>query len=344
MSAATPTSPPGAASRADPPPGAARPPAAPPRPLLRALTNASLLATFVLIAGATPSAARDALAEMPPLSAGLARFGIAGLLLLLTSALRSGLRATFAIERRDFPAFLLAAVLCVPLNQGFYLTGVQWASASHAGLFYALNPVIVLLFTWLLGLARPTWRMAAAALLAFSGAGVITYESLHVVQSQRFFWGDLMLLGAVVTWAAYTLAIAPLSLKYGALRSVTIVMLLGTLLYAWAALIDGRRLHPLQMSWRALGGFAFITLLTCYLNYLLWSFALMRIDVNRIAVSVNAGPIVAVVVAHYWHGDPLTRWLLAGSALILLAITLANWDKLRALTTRGRQATSMPPE
>lgn len=333
-----------AATSSSPPSDARATPGAPPRPLLRALGNAALLATFIVIAGATPSAARDALAEMPPLSAGLARFGIAGLLLLLTSILRSGLHATFAIERRDLPAFLLAAVLCVPLNQGLYLTGVQWASASHAGLFYALNPVVVLLLTWLLGLARPTWRMAAAAVLAFGGAGVIAYESLHVVQSPRFFWGDVLLLGAVVTWAAYTLAIAPLSLKYGALRSVTIVMLLGTLLYAWAALVDGHRLHPLQMSWRAVAGFAFITLLTCYLNYLLWSFALMRIDVNRIAVSVNAGPIVAVVVAHHWHGDPLTRWLLAGSALILVAITLANWDKLRALTLRTRQAASMPAE
>jgi drug/metabolite transporter (DMT)-like permease len=329
--------------RAATPPSSPADVLAPPRPLLRVLTNAALLATFIFIAGATPSAARDALAEMPPLSAGLARFGIAGLLLLLTSALRSGLRATFAVERRDLPAFLLAGVLCVPLNQGLYLTGVQWASASHAGLFYALNPVIVLLFTWMLGLVRPAWRMAAAALLAFAGAGVIAYESLHVVRSPRFFWGDLMLLGAVVTWAAYTLVIAPLSLRYGALRSVTITILLGTLLYAWAALIDGHRLRPLQMSWRALGGFAFITLLTCYLNYLLWSVALMRIDVNRIAVSVNAGPIVAVVIAHYWHHDPLTPWLLAGSTLILVAITLANWDKLRALRRPSRRSTAAPP-
>ncbi len=111
-------------------------------------------------------------------------------------------------------------------------------------------------------------------------------------------------------------------------------MSVGAVMNFPALLFDAASLNVSQLSMRTWLAFGFITVLTSYLNYILWTVALTRIDVNRIVVTVNAGPIVAVIASHYWLGDPITNYLSVGAAMILTAITLANWDKVRALGRR----------
>ena len=310
---------------------------APPDPALQRAPSLAaklgLVSLIVCIAGLTPVAARDAMKEMPPFSTGLVRFAIAAGLLTSTwlAWRRAESKLARPIGRRDWPLFLLAAALCVPVNQACFLKGVKLANASHAGLFYGLNPVLVYLFTLALGRTRRSVRMGLAAVLAFLGAAAIAWTGLRTEHRLSFFAGDLLLLGAIASWAAYTVAAVPLAARYGALRSVSIVLVAGVVLYTPAYLVDGRELDFAALSWRALGGFAFITLLTGYVNYLLWMVAWARIDVNRLAVATNTAPIISVAAAYFWQHEPLTGGLLVGAALILAAITLANWPRVRAL-------------
>jgi drug/metabolite transporter (DMT)-like permease len=81
-----------------------------------------------------------------------------------------------------------------------------------------------------------------------------------------------------------------------------------------------------------------MTVLTSYLNYLLWFVALVRLDANRLAVGVSAAPIVSVVAAAWLCGDPVTRWLALGAGMILMGITLSNWDRLQTLWRERRAA------
>lgn len=306
----------------------------------RGVVNAGLMSLVVCIAGLTPVAAKDAMAELPALSTGFVRFGLAAGLLWLTRRFigrRDAEAAVRPVDRSDWPRLWLAAALCVPINQFCFLLGVKLANASHAGLFYALNPVIVYLLTLALGTARLGLRMSLATVLAFGGAAVIGWERLQIEGDWAFFVGDVLLLGAVASWAAYSVVAVPLAEKLGPLRAVSLVMGLGTLLYAPALLVDGLAWLEITLTWRALAGFAFITVVTSYLNYLLWFVLLTRIDINRLSVAVNAAPIVAVTAAWAWHDEPISQGLLLGAGGILVAIWMANWDKLRQMRTR-RQA------
>lgn len=304
------------------------------------LVNALLLATLVTIGGITPSAARIAMIEMPMFSTGLVRFSIAALLLVLTQRYwtRDDPRARVPIERSDCPRILLCGLLCVPLNQAFFLSGVKMANAAHAGLLYALNPVLVYLFTLAAGSVAWSGRMALAAGLAFAGAAIVVLDGCLVGVCETFIIGDILLLLAVMTWAGYSVLIGTLGRKYGPVRVLTFMMVIGSVMYAPVLMIDGAELTFGRFSWRALAGFAFITLFTAYLNYVLWFIGLMRMGVNRLAVAMNAAPLLSIIVAHQLCGDPLTRWLLTGTAFLLVGITLTNWDRIRSLVSREAAA------
>jgi drug/metabolite transporter (DMT)-like permease len=312
-----------------------RPPA-----VLQHVINAGLLVSVVLLAGFTPVAAKAAMATLPPLSTGFFRFAIAGLLLLGTYRLlpKRTARDRQPIERRDYPRLLLAAFLCVPANQFFFLTGVKLANASHAGLFYALLPVLTFLITLATGSTRWSVRMGIAALLAFLGAASLFTDGLTAAYGATFLKGDVLLFFAVFSWAGYSIASIGLAKKYGAIRAAALVMTVGAALDCWAPLVDLYQLRLDDVTWFSIGGLVYITLGTSFLNYMLWFMALNRMEINRLSIVTNLAPVVAVVAAWWLLGEPLTRWLLVGAGLILAAITLANWPGVRTYLRERRAA------
>jgi drug/metabolite transporter (DMT)-like permease len=78
------------------------------------------------------------------------------------------------------------------------------------------------------------------------------------------------------------------------------------------------------VTWRGWAGFAFITLVTAYLNYLLWYLVTARYDVTRSSVVTNTHFLITVIIEASWFHQQLSGWVAVGSALLLLGIVLAT--------------------
>src|SRR2546425_2683147 len=102
------------------------------------------LALNLLIASGTFLVAKRTLVEFPALPLAMMRFALATAILVpIARAARPGV----VIAPGDRRRIGLLGILGVVLNQGLFLVGMQWASASHAALLYALTPTFVLIFT-----------------------------------------------------------------------------------------------------------------------------------------------------------------------------------------------------
>lgn len=282
-----------------------------------------LLAAFVLIAAATPAAAKDALTSFPPLTMGFIRFVTAAALLGITLRLRASHDGVEPIAKSDRWRFVLAAILCVPVNQSTYLLGVKLAGVAHAGLLYGLTPVLIYALTLLVGSSRWSARHALATFLAFGGAVAVVSGDFRFEVNGSVLLGDALLFGAVFSWAWFSLVVGKLTLRYGSLRTMFLVMAVGALLYSPVLAIDGRQLVSIRPTFRAVLGLGFVSVLTSYLNYVLWAYAISRFDMNRVAVNVSVAPLLAVVIGHFWHSEPITSGLAIGGALIFVAMILA---------------------
>ena len=109
------------------------------------------LVLMVLIGSSTATAAKFAVRELPIGLLPIARFGTAGLC-LLPIVLRNGRWAKML--REDRGRLLLAAPLCVPINQCFFLSGARLAPTTHVGLIYATCPLVVLMLATAIGQER----------------------------------------------------------------------------------------------------------------------------------------------------------------------------------------------
>ncbi len=92
------------------------------------------LALMVLIGSSTAPAARFAARELPPGLLPLLRFGVAGLCLLPLVWRRDGGLGLIKMVRADGGRLALAAALCVPVNQTFFLNSTRLTTTARLAL------------------------------------------------------------------------------------------------------------------------------------------------------------------------------------------------------------------
>ncbi|MDR3634145.1 MAG: DMT family transporter [Isosphaeraceae bacterium] len=280
------------------------------------------LTLMVLIGSSTAPAARFAVRELPVGLLPLVRFGVAGLCLLPLV----GAAALRRIVREDGWRLLLAAALCVPVNQAFFLNGAKLTLTSHVALIYAACPLVVLLFARAVGQEQLVMSRLAGVLASILGVAVIGLGSVRQGGvGGSVFWGDLLTIGAVTSWGAYLTASKPLIARHGALPVLAATFLAGTLLDLPIAL-------AIVPQWPLLGGasgaawrgLAYLTLVVTVLGLACQNQALRRLDASQVATVGNGSPVLTVIWGVWLFEEALTPEIVLGGVLTLGGIIAAN--------------------
>ena len=274
----------------------------------------------VLIASGTFLVAKAALREFPPLTLALLRFVLASAVLWpLTRWLRPGVR----IAREDRGRVWLLGVLAVPLNQGLFLLGMSWASASHASLLYALTPAFVVLAAALTSRRAPGARAIAGIALAFLGVlALMIQRGLHF--DRHSVAGDGIVLVAVAAWALYLVAGRALILKYGPLVVTAEALGVGTLMYLPIGLVAAWHFDPRAISPGGWMGLFYLAWLTSGVNYVIWYWGLAYIRPHGVALLTNLQPLVTATLAWALLHEALPAGFALSTALVLGGVWLAQ--------------------
>jgi len=289
----------------------------------RDLVGFGYLAAMILIGSTTATAAKFAVRELPAALLPLVRFGGAGLC-LLPIAWRGGGLARLA--RADGWRLLATAALCVPINQAFFLNGAKLTTSAHIGLIYAACPLVVLALACVLGQERLTRGRLAGVLASVAGVAIIGLGGLRQSGSAGagVLWGDLLEIGAVISWGAYLTVNKPLVARHGAVTTLVGTFLAGALLQLPVALLA-------MPAWPSLGaaspaawrGLAFLTLIVSVFGLTFQNQALRRFDASQVAAVGNLAPLLTVAWGGLLLGEEVTPTLLLGGALTMGGVVWA---------------------
>ncbi|HMC27081.1 MAG TPA: DMT family transporter [Verrucomicrobiae bacterium] len=206
------------------------------------------------------------------------------------------------------------------LDLAFYNTSILQTSATNATLLGNNTPLVVGLLTWLIFRRRPHSSFWIGLALAIAGSLVIMAADL--AKHTKFGMGDAMALAAAACFAVYLMATeeirahtTTLEFLRLAVLSSAIFMFLFTLVLRVPLGIPDRR------SFFALLGLGLVSQLG---GYLALTYALGHLPATVTSVSLlSQGPLTALLAALLLD-EPLTRYQLAGGALVLLGVGLAN--------------------
>jgi drug/metabolite transporter (DMT)-like permease len=290
-------------------------------PLSRQATLALwVLISTQLITGATYMVAKLGLREFTPFAYGCFRFLLAGTIYALILAARGKLRLP---EKRDRLLFLWLAFLCVPLNQGIFLYGIKHTLAAHGALFYATTPIMVLCLSCLWLKERPTLLKILGVVLGFGGVLLVLFDK-GIRLSGDTAKGDILLLAAVLTWALYTIQAKKLLDRYTPLEVTGYALTLGSLLFLPLGIPAALRQDYSLVTGNGVFSILYLAIMTSVMAYLVWSWALSKLEASKVAIVSNLQPLIAALLAWLFLGETVTIRFFLGAAVVLVGVVLTE--------------------
>ena len=257
-----------------------------------------------------------------PLAYSTVRYGIAA---TLFAAFTYGYEGSLRIRRRDIVIVLIAAGLGIWLNQLSYVYAIKLTNASTTALILGITPIFAALIAFAIGLERVSSRFWLAAAVSFVGVSLVAIGSGEVRGDLE---GDLLGVATAATWAAYSVAIAPLMRRYSPYRISAIVLVVGWIAVAATAAPQLAR-QEWDLGWEVWALLAFAVLGPLVLTNILWFKAVDRVGPSHATLFANAQPFVAVIFAVLLLGETLSWLQIVRGVGIGVGIWLARRKRVR---------------
>ena len=243
---------------------------------------------------------------------------------------RNGIHRRRRPLRRDWPLFILNAVLMVPVQFMLQFEGLARTTASSAAL-------IVGAFAPMLAVAA---ALFAGERMGRLGWGAVLCSTIGLVVmvgnpgEGRTLLGDLMVFTSLIAAVGMVLTAQRLVREYDSLVVTVAGMGLGTLLLLpWTLFVSGwPTLDLTGATWAALLGLG----IGCTaVTFSLWNFGLRFIPASHAGVYVNIEPLIGAILGIALLGEELTMELTIGGVLILTSAVIVSWPQSPAVGVIG---------
>lgn len=295
------------------------------------------LTLVALFWGGTFVAGRILAASLPATASAVGRFAIAvALLIVLVWRLEGGLPKLSA--RQLMTTVALGATGILAYNMGFFIALARMP-AGRTALFVTLNPIVTALLLVIFFRERLTPTRWAGILLALSGAVVVITRGDVlgglIDISSSFGQGELAMLGAVVSWAAYTI-IGRHALKgLSPLAASTYAAIWGLLLLAVASCFDPQfTLRQISITWQAVAAMAYIGVLGTVVAFVWYYQGVQMLGPARTAIFNNLVPVFGVLSGALVLGEPVLLSMVIGGAMVVAGVALTNRSAPQPLQRR----------
>lgn len=262
-----------------------------------------------------------ALKEIPgALAAGMRTIIAAAALMAAYKYSRDGSRPP--LRRDEYPRLCMIGVCGIAVNQICFLIGLSLTSASHAALVIGLTPFMVLALAWFRGHEAFTIRRAMG--LAVAVCGMMLLQKPSASAQTASVMGDLLILGAGLSFAVYTVFGKELAAEHGGMAVIAVSYAAGSIFLLPMTLFFASRFDFTQVTAGAWGAFAYMTIVSSVLCYIGWAYALKRLSASRLTAFSYLQPLVATLLALPMLGEPITATLVGGGSLIMAGVFLSE--------------------
>ena len=254
---------------------------------------------------------------LEPLSYATVRYALAGAIFVVLTLV---VERTLRIERRHVLVLAFAS-LALWLNQVCFVFALDKTTASTIGLILGAIPIFAALFGLALGRERLNRRFWLGAGVSFVGVGLVAVGAGSEVSGG--YVGILLGLGICATWAAYSVAVAPLMATYSPSRVSAVVIPCTWVLLVLTGIPETTK-QDWNLGWEVWALLVFATIGPLVLTNILWFRSISRIGPARATLAANLQPFVAAVLAVILLSEPLGLLQILGGLLIASGIALAR--------------------
>jgi drug/metabolite transporter (DMT)-like permease len=253
-------------------------------------------------------------------------FSLVTLRLLLgaiTLAIVLFIRGFPTISRQQIAQVLSVGFVGYGVSLSLQFLGTKLSTAANGSLVTSATPAFVLLFAWMLLGETITARRLLSLLLATLGViAVIDPRSAQL--NPDLFLGNLMLIGAAVTWALYSVLVRKVTQNTDVLLFSLIAFMGGVPVSVPASAWELSTLGIGEISLGVVGGVLFLGIISTGMAMVLWNTAFAYVDASLASLTFFAQPIVGTFLGWLFLAERITPLFLLGGFLIGIGLIISS--------------------
>lgn len=265
--------------------------------------------------GSIAVVSRALMETIPPVAMAAARWGVAFVVLL--PLVWPERRAIVRAIARDWKRLLFLTLVGGAPQSAMVYTGLAQSTAINLGLLNSTIPVLIILISWGWHGRRP--RRLEGIGLATSFAGVLlilAHGDMRALLHLQFNAGDVVMLGAMLVWAIYTLGLQDRPQSLSLFAFVFVMALMGELLTLPFAAFQWLHAGRVHLGTRDLVGLFYIGALATLISTALFSYGVERVGAVRAGILIHLMPVFSSVFATLFIGERLFAYHAAGFILV----------------------------
>lgn len=279
------------------------------------------MVAVIIIWGISYVSIKVTVAEIPPITMALIRFAIASLIL---GIMIRRVEPQTKLDKSDLPKMFLGGIFGITIYFIFENIGVKLTTATNAVLIVSVVPIITITLDVLFFHGRISLIKLAGVTIALVGSYLAVTANGKVELNSAHFVGNILMIAAMLSWAFFTLINRTLQEKYSGFFLTTYQTIFGTLCFIPLSLIEYK-------EWALFSLIAFVNILfqaifcSC-IAYLLYNYALKRLDVALTTIYLNLIPVVGVLSGYLILKETVLPIQLIGGIITILAILIINFE------------------
>jgi drug/metabolite transporter (DMT)-like permease len=282
-----------------------------------------LLLLMILIWGSNFSIVKVALADFPEGPFNAMRLVVATTVYLAVIFGTSARARLQTLTRRDWIELFFLGAIGTFLYQFCFVASVKRTSVANGSLIIGVSPIVISLLSAIAGheRIRPVrWIGIAVAML-----GLYLVVGHGVDMSSQTWRGDLLMMGGVMCWSIYSVASQSILKRHSPLVVIALTFSIGATLYV-ATMVPAM----IATRWSTISGFSWLMMLTSALlalnlSYWIWYTGLKRLGGSRTSVYSYLTPVVAMIVAAIWLGEPVSTNQISGAVAIFTGLLITRF-------------------
>jgi drug/metabolite transporter (DMT)-like permease len=262
------------------------------------------------------------LVEIPPVTIAFLRQFIAAVTLIPLIAYTHELPR---ITRRDLAVICSSGLFGIVLYSVLENNGLQYTTASNASMIVAALPITTLISEALFFRQKVNAKMVLCLLVSMIGVWLVVSVNGRLDLSSARFYGNLLMVGAMICWVAYTSINKQLDNSYPSIALIFYQSVASIFLFVPFVIQEaGRWPAPSDISAAVLANLIFLGVFCSALAYVFYVRAVKSLGATISAAFLNLIPVITVVAGYIVLQEDLMGEQILGMAIIMASIFALN--------------------
>ncbi|XOV66454.1 MAG: DMT family transporter [Fluviicola sp.] len=201
------------------------------------------------------------------------------------------------VARKDLIRMAFCGLFGVAMNQLFFFNGLHLTSSINTGIIMTINPILVVILSYLILKEKITWRKSVGILIGATGAVLLTLTSGAGATDSVL--GDVFIFINAASYAMYLVLVKPLMSRYNPVTVITYVFTFGLI---YVALYPPALMEVSQMDFSAISGsewgvILYVIIGVTFLTYLLTVYGLQYVSPAVSSAYIYLQPVLVMFFA-----------------------------------------------